>query len=65
MIDQSKGENDGLVSVKSATWGHHIRTLHCDHLQQINWPLGFSGPPKFDAIQFYKDHLVFLAEKGF
>jgi triacylglycerol lipase len=32
------GPNDGLVSVRSATWGEHTDVWDGDHLSLINWP---------------------------
>jgi triacylglycerol lipase len=32
------GANDGLVSVRSATWGEHTDVWDGDHLSLINWP---------------------------
>lgn len=31
LINDIEGDNDGVVSVKSAQWGHHIKTLDADH----------------------------------
>ncbi len=36
IIQQAEGENDGLVSVRSAQWGQHLETWPADHLHVIN-----------------------------
>lgn len=36
IIYDVEGDNDGLVSVKSAKWGEHLETWSCDHLHAIN-----------------------------
>jgi triacylglycerol lipase len=36
IISAAEGPNDGLVSVRSATWGQHLGTWPADHLHVIN-----------------------------
>ena len=36
LISAVEGENDGVVSVKSAQWGEHLETWPADHLHVIN-----------------------------
>lgn len=36
VIGQAEGENDGLVSAKSAVWGEHLASWPIDHWQAIN-----------------------------
>jgi triacylglycerol lipase len=36
VISAAEGENDGLVSVKSAQWGEHLGTWAVDHLHAAN-----------------------------
>lgn len=36
IIRRVEGENDGLVSVRSAAWGEHLATWEADHLQAID-----------------------------
>jgi triacylglycerol lipase len=36
VISQTEGDNDGLVSVKSSTWGQHLCTWRADHFHTIN-----------------------------
>jgi triacylglycerol lipase len=36
VIQEAEGDNDGLVSVKSAKWGTHLCTWRADHFHTIN-----------------------------
>jgi triacylglycerol lipase len=36
LIHDLEGDNDGLVSIRSATWGQHLETWPADHLHVIN-----------------------------
>jgi len=36
LISALEGENDGLVSVRSSTWGRHLGVWQADHWQSIN-----------------------------
>jgi triacylglycerol lipase len=36
VVFDAEGENDGLVSVKSSTWGTHLGTWRADHFHTIN-----------------------------
>jgi triacylglycerol lipase len=36
VVYDAEGDNDGVVSVKSATWGEHLETWAADHLHAIN-----------------------------
>lgn len=36
VIFEAEGDNDGLVSVKSGTWGRHLCTWRADHFHTIN-----------------------------
>ncbi|HEX3356660.1 MAG TPA: hypothetical protein VHS31_06720 [Tepidisphaeraceae bacterium] len=36
IVSNIEGPNDGVVSVKSATWGEHLGTWPADHLHMIN-----------------------------
>jgi hypothetical protein len=35
-VAEVDGDNDGLVSVKSGTWGTHLCTWKADHFHTIN-----------------------------
>jgi len=43
-ISMSEGENDGLVSVTSATFGTFLGTWPGDHFRLINWPTNILEP---------------------
>jgi triacylglycerol lipase len=36
VVSDAEGDNDGLVSVRSATWGRHLCTWRADHFHTIN-----------------------------
>lgn len=36
VVFEREGENDGVVSVKSAVWGRHLATWQTDHLHAVN-----------------------------
>ena len=57
LIYEMEGENDGLVSLRSAIWKDilHIRTIKADHLGQIGWfsPLRLADPDKRRNFERY------------
>lgn len=42
LLARLDGENDGLVSVRSARWGEYLGTVELDHIEMINYPLKLS-----------------------
>ncbi len=36
VVTRNEGDNDGIVSVKSAAWGTHLETWPADHLHVVN-----------------------------
>jgi triacylglycerol lipase len=38
LIGKREGPNDGLVSVRSATWGESLEVWEADHMNLANWP---------------------------
>jgi triacylglycerol lipase len=38
IVSQAEGPNDGVVSLKSATWGESCDVWKADHLNLVNWP---------------------------
>lgn len=62
-IFEQEGLNDGMVSVESAQWGEHIKTIHLSHLEQMN--LRVKDGRKELVRSFYLDVLEMLQEKGF
>lgn len=74
MLKAVEGENDGLVSVKSAKWGEYIGTIDgVDHLDLVNFTnlvqynlARLVGRPRpFNAIALYLHITDMLAKKGF
>jgi triacylglycerol lipase len=61
-IFEQEGLNDGMVSVKSAKWGEHIKTLNLSHLEQMN--LRVRDGRKSLVRAFCLDILEMLQEKG-
>jgi triacylglycerol lipase len=47
VVCSGDGENDGLVSVRSARWGESLGVWEGSHSNLINWP--FSGPDRSRA----------------
>ncbi|KAJ1505575.1 hypothetical protein HMI54_005847 [Coelomomyces lativittatus] len=65
IIRQKEGENDGLVSVKSAKWGIYLETLPTDHWGVNNRWFSSRINPQFDAIDFYVQMSTRLWKAGF
>ncbi|KAF9896732.1 hypothetical protein BX616_006861 [Lobosporangium transversale] len=55
VIKAKEGENDGLVSLKSAKWGQYVETVEADHWDLNNrWRLKIGYNHKsFDAVDLY------------
>ncbi|GME89658.1 unnamed protein product [[Candida] boidinii] len=74
IIKSKEGDNDGMVSVKSAKWGKYLGTIeNADHLDLINWTnitrrlsssVGISEPSTFKPIGLYLDIADNLAKEG-
>ncbi|MFH1742208.1 MAG: alpha/beta fold hydrolase [bacterium] len=60
-----EGPNDGLVAVKSCTWGNFLGVLPASHQDLIGHLSPRTGIP-FDRFQFYRDlaHRLERVEKG-
>ena len=43
IVQRADGDNDGLVSVKSARWATHLTTWHTDHWREINQRYGLAA----------------------
>jgi len=54
-------DNDGLVTVDAAKWGHFRGCVPADHMQEIGLGLFQS----FDHVAFYKMHAQYLADQGY
>lgn len=56
VITEAEGDNDGLVSVKSSTWGTHLGTWPADHWHTINRRLVLElTEPTGDITPYYLD----------
>jgi triacylglycerol lipase len=62
IISRIEGDNDGFVSVHSASWGEHICTYRGDHYGQIGQFLGRSRG--LDYLKFYDEILTRLKSEG-
>ncbi len=64
IIRKVEGENDGLVSMRSAVWGKYLDTLPVDHFSMT--PDGLFRHPceKFDTLPFYERLFEELARRG-
>lgn len=61
-IFDEEGPNDGMVSVKSAKWGEHIKTCNLSHLEQLDMRLKDDRKPIYE--KFWVDVAKTLQEKG-
>jgi len=50
IIYQNEGLNDAFVTVESAKWGIHLKTLDLSHLEQIYIQVSKERKPKVDAF---------------
>jgi triacylglycerol lipase len=64
ILTPSEGPNDGLVSVRSATWGEVVGTLSVDHFAQTPDGLFVRPGENFDALTFYSRLIEDLAHRG-
>ena len=58
IIQSEEGDNDSQVSVASAIWGEHIRTLACDHFEMIGLNLRLISRARrrsFDHLTVYRE----------
>jgi triacylglycerol lipase len=64
ILTPAEGPNDGLVSVRSGTWGEVLGTLHADHFAQTPDALFLRPGENFDALGFYSRLIEDLAHRG-
>jgi triacylglycerol lipase len=65
VIAAAEGDNDGLVSVKSSTWGEHLGVWPADHWHTINHRMVLElKDPTGDITPYYLKVLDRLKEKG-
>ena len=57
-VEEAEGANDGLVSVRSASWGNFLGSVRADHFELIGWslaPRDRQGQRPFDHLELYRD----------
>ncbi|KAG0938416.1 hypothetical protein G6F57_006863 [Rhizopus arrhizus] len=70
MVYEKEGDNDGIVSVKSAQWGTYVKTVQADHWDMsgkscIPYRLAKSkNGQDFDRISFYAELATHLYNQG-
>ncbi len=65
VIDRMEGENDSQVSVASARWGEHLRTLRADHFELIGMNIRlnpFSRRRGFDHLALYREIVALIRQ---
>ena len=60
-----EGPNDGLVSVRSATWGEYLGTIRADHFAQTPDGVFVRDREDFDSLGFFTRLVEDLARRGF
>ncbi|MBK7829497.1 triacylglycerol lipase [Nannocystis sp.] len=61
LLQQARGDNDGLVTVESGKWGEYRGEMIADHIDEVGQILGITDP-KFDHLAFYRDRARELAQ---
>jgi triacylglycerol lipase len=65
LVFDAEGENDGLVSVKSSTWGEHLGVWPADHWHTINRRLVIElREPTGDIVPYYLSALARMQSAG-
>lgn len=54
LLQATRGDNDGLVTVESAKWGDYRGEMIADHIDEVGHLLGVTDPA-FDHLAFYRD----------
>ncbi len=65
LIAKVEGQNDSQVSVASAQWGEHLRTLEADHFELIGmniWLNPLSHRSRFEHLPVYQDIAAWIAQ---
>lgn len=58
IVQAAEGDNDSQVSITSALWGEHVRTLHADHFEIIGlnaWLNPFTKRAPFKHLLLYQE----------
>ena len=65
VIQEAEGDNDGLVSVRSSTWGHHLGIWPADHWHTLNHRMVMElTDPTGDITPYYLAALDRMREAG-
>lgn len=65
VIQEAEGDNDGLVSVKSSTWGQHLGIWPADHWHTLNHRMVLElTDPTGDIAPYYLSALDKMREAG-
>ncbi|KAF9277384.1 hypothetical protein BGZ68_009331 [Mortierella alpina] len=67
IVKAREGDNDGLVSTKSARWGKYVETMEADHWDlndSRRLKLGYCKKP-FNAVEFYLNLATRLFKDGY
>lgn len=62
LIYSEEGLNDGFVSVESAKWGEHLKTIDLSHLEQMKLNVDKKRVPLWKT--FWKELVQSLAQRG-
>ena len=60
MLKDTRGDNDGLVTLESAKWGEYRGEMIADHIDEVGQIAGITDL-KFDHLAFYRDRARDLA----
>ncbi|KAI8369018.1 Alpha/Beta hydrolase protein [Blakeslea trispora] len=70
-VYEKEGENDGIVSVKSAKWGTYVKTIQADHwdlsgksLIPYRFKHSETNGKEFDRLEFYAELATHLYDQG-
>jgi len=67
VIQRVEGDNDSQVSVRSARWGEHVRTLQADHFELIGmniWLNPFRRRRRFPHLDLYREIAAWIQHTG-
>jgi triacylglycerol lipase len=66
IVERAEGDNDGIVSVASATYGESCEVWDADHINLVNWHHPWAPPDKQkDRVEHYCALVRRLADEGF
>ncbi len=65
IVEKAEGPHDGIVSIKSATWGESCDIWEGDHVSLINWPRPGVPAHLNDRLPHYASIVRRLRDEGF